>query len=98
MNVYTIRVEGTGDVFRGREDLTVLEAMERFGGRGVAVGCRGGGCGACRVEIVEGRWGVVRPMSRGHVSEEDERAGRVLACGVRPQSDLRIRVTKTAHP
>lgn len=94
MAIHTITVEGTGETFRAREDVEVLEAMEGLGKRCIAVGCRNGGCGACRIEVLEGRFVVARPMGRDHVSEEDERAGRVLACRVRAASDLRIRVTR----
>jgi ferredoxin len=89
--IYTITVEGSGECFRAREDVTVLEAMEGMGGRCISVGCRFGGCGVCRIEVLEGSWTVHRPMSREHVSEEDERAGRVLACRIRATGDLRIR-------
>jgi ferredoxin len=88
---YTITLEDTGETFRAREDATVLEAMEGMGRHCIDVGCRFGGCGVCRIDVVEGTWIVARPMSRAHVSEEDERAGRVLACRIRATGDLRIR-------
>lgn len=91
MAIHTITLVDTGEVFRAREDESVLEAAEGLGRRCLAVGCRHGGCGVCRIEVVEGRWAFARPMSRDHVSEEDERAGRVLACRIRAESDLRIR-------
>ena len=91
MATYMITVDGTGETFRAREDVTVLEAMEGMGRRCIDVGCRFGGCGVCRIEVLEGTWMVARPMSRDHVSEEDERAGRVLACRIRATGDLRIR-------
>ncbi|MDE3009354.1 MAG: 2Fe-2S iron-sulfur cluster binding domain-containing protein [Pseudomonadota bacterium] len=65
--------------------------MENLGRRNIPVGCREGGCGVCKIEILEGRWHA-RVMSRAHVSEEDEAQGRVLACCVWPDSDLRLRV------
>jgi ferredoxin len=91
MATYTITLEDTGETFRAREDVTVLEAMEGMGRHCIDVGCRFGGCGVCRIEILAGSWTVHRPMSRAHVSEEDERAGRVLACRIRATGDLRIR-------
>jgi ferredoxin len=89
--IFTITVEDTGEIFRARDDATLLEAMEGLGRCCIAVGCRFGGCGVCRIEVLEGQWVVGRPMSRDHVSDEDERAGRVLACRIRATSDLRIR-------
>lgn len=35
---------------------------------------------------------AAKAMSRSHVSEEDQRAGRVLACRIFPGSDLELRV------
>jgi ferredoxin len=55
------------------------------------LGCRGGGCGVCKVEVVEGRFSK-RPMSRSHVSEEDEARQQVLACCIVPETDLHLRV------
>ena len=91
MATFTITIEDSGETFRAREDVTVLEAIEGKGGRCIQVGCRFGGCGVCRIDVVRGSWIVHRPMSREHVSEEDERAGRVLACRVRAAGDLVIR-------
>lgn len=91
MATYTITLDETGECFRARDDLTVLEAMEGTGRHCITVGCRFGGCGVCRIEVIAGSWTVARPMSRAHVSEQDERAGRVLACRIRATGDLRIR-------
>lgn len=92
--IHTITVEGTGATFAAREDQTVLAALEAAGRSPVAVGCRNGGCGVCAITVVSGGWAVARPMSRAHVSEADEREGRVLACRIRALGDLRIRVGK----
>ncbi len=56
----------------------------------ISVGCRGGGCGVCRVRILEGTYTTKR-MSRRHVSEADETVGVVLACRTIPTSDLTLR-------
>lgn len=63
----------------------------------IAVGCRGGGCGVCRVRILDGTY-TTRRMSRRHVSEDDERAGVVLACRTIPASDLRLRCEPASIP
>lgn len=68
-----------------------MVGMERLGKKGIPVGCRGGGCGVCKVEITEGSY-QKRVMSREYVSVEDEAAGRVLACRVNPISDIRVKV------
>jgi ferredoxin len=57
--------------------------------RRIPVGCRQGGCGVCKVQVLEGSYRV-RAMSRAHVSREEQEQGRVLACCIWPTSDLRI--------
>jgi ferredoxin len=55
----------------------------------IPVGCRGGGCGVCRVRIVDGTY-TTRRMSRRHVTEADEAEGIALACRVIPTSDITV--------
>ena len=81
----------TGERYRCRSDQTVLAGMETLGRHGIPVGCRQGGCGVCKVEVLSGQF-TARPMSQDHVSREDAQAGRVLACRIYPRSDLTIRV------
>ncbi len=87
----TVTLAETGKTFRARTSDSLLESMRRLGVAGVPVGCRGGGCGVCRIEVVSGRWQAFRPMGSDHVSVEDRAEGRVLACCIRPSEDLTIR-------
>lgn len=79
------------DAFPCDTNETVLDGMLRLGRRGIPAGCRGGGCGVCKVAILDGAF-TAGPMSRQHVSEDDERCGRVLACRIRPTGDLTLTV------
>jgi ferredoxin len=88
---YTVTIEETGESYRCSDQETLLNGMEKLGRRGIPVGCRGGGCGVCKVEVVSGSY-TKRRMSREYVSEEDEANDRVLACRVRPSSDIVLRV------
>lgn len=88
---YTVTVAETGESFRCASDESVLRGMEKLGRRGIPVGCREGGCGVCKIEVLSGSY-VKRAMSRDHVSLEDEAADRVLACRIRPASDLTLKV------
>ncbi len=90
MPTHTIQIED-GQSYRCPDEETLLRGMEALGHKGIPVGCRNGGCGVCKVEILEGSY-VKRVMSREHITEEDEAAGRVLACRVRPCSDMRLQV------
>ena len=63
--------------------------MEALGRKGIPVGCRGGGCGVCKLRIDSGR---VRceSMSRACVSVAEESQGFVLACRSHPKTDLTV--------
>ncbi|MFZ2269102.1 MAG: 2Fe-2S iron-sulfur cluster binding domain-containing protein [Azonexus sp.] len=91
MIYFTVVIEETGESYRCSAQESLLVGMERLGKKGIPVGCRGGGCGVCKVEITAGSF-EKKVMSREYVSVEDEAAGRVLACRVRPTSDIRLRV------
>lgn len=91
MIYFNVLIEETGEAFRCSPNESLLVGMERLGKKGIPVGCRGGGCGVCKVEITSGDY-VKRVMSREYVSVEDEAAGRVLACRVKPASDISLRV------
>ncbi len=88
---FEITIEDSGERFACGEGQNVLAAMERLGRKGIPVGCRGGGCGVCRVQVVgPGRYHTLK-MSRAQVSEADEAAGICLACKLIPEGDLNLR-------
>ncbi|WP_428425006.1 2Fe-2S iron-sulfur cluster-binding protein [Methylibium sp.] len=86
---YEVHIANTGEAYGCADTRTLLEGMEALARRGIPVGCRGGGCGVCKVRI---ETGAVRTekMSRSHVSADEEAAGYVLACRAYPRSDLRL--------
>lgn len=88
---HTITIQDTGEHFRCLDERSVLKGMEALGKKGIPVGCRSGGCGVCKVQVLEGSY-TKRVMSRAHVSAEDEAAGVVLSCCIKPTSDMRLRV------
>lgn len=53
----------------------------------IQVGCRGGGCGVCRVEVLDGEYEAKR-MSRRFVTEEEAAAGYALACRMVVTDDI----------
>ncbi|MDD3785633.1 MAG: 2Fe-2S iron-sulfur cluster binding domain-containing protein [Hydrogenophaga sp.] len=91
MQKFTIRIENTGEHYACTDKRSVLEGMVALGRRGIPVGCRQGGCGVCKVQVLEGQY-VRRVMSRAHISPEDEQNGCVLSCRIYPASDLRVSV------
>jgi len=84
-------IEDTQELFACTEKENALAALAKSGRKGIPVGCRGGGCGICKVAVLEGTF-AKKTMSRSHISEGDEAEGRVLACCILPTSDLRLSV------
>jgi len=97
MGRHTIHVENTDETYTCAEGLDLLRGMEALGRRGIPVGCRGGGCGICKVRVTRGEF-TTRRMSRDHVCEADEAEGVVLACRCYPRSDIDlVAIEKLAH-
>ena len=88
---FRIRVADTSLSFACRGDQTVLAAMSQAGKKCMTVGCRSGGCGVCRVQVVEGRF-ETGLMSQAEVCTGDREKGIALACQLYPRGDLAIRV------
>lgn len=88
---YNVKIADTGESYACADTRSLLEGMEALGRRGIPVGCRNGGCGVCKVAIVNGSY-QSRVMSRDHVSEDEESCGHVLSCRVRPTSDIELQV------
>ena len=87
---FKISIANSSDSFLCSADQNVLQAMERLGRSGIPVGCRGGGCGICRVRVLGGGSYHTKKMSRAQVSEADEASGICLACKLFPEGDLTL--------
>ncbi|EZQ12591.1 ferredoxin [Halopseudomonas bauzanensis] len=88
---YQVRIEDTGETYSCDERESILTGMARLGRKGIPLGCRGGGCGICKVQVLTGQF-EAGTMSRAHVSEQEQAAGTVLACRIMPHSDLQVQV------
>ena len=89
---FIIAIEDTGEKFTCSPERNVLKAMEQLGRKAIPVGCRGGGCGVCRVQVKgDGQYRTGK-MSREQVSVKDEEQGICLACKLFPEGDLRLKV------
>lgn len=85
----TIRLED-GTTFDCAADDVLLRAGLRAG-LGLPYECNAGGCGTCKIEVLEGEVEVLWPEAPG-LSERDRRKGRQLACQCRPKGDCSIKV------
>lgn len=88
---FAVTIEDSGERVACAGEDSVLRAMEALGRKGIPVGCRGGGCGVCKVRVTGGAYRT-RKMSRACVTAEEEETGVVLACKLFPDSDLSLRV------
>jgi len=93
---YRITIAPTGDSFVCAADETILAALARQGRRGIPSGCHGGGCGVCKIAITQGQTHAA-PMSRAHITTEDEKSGLGLACRLYPRSDITLHVVGKLH-
>lgn len=73
----------------------LLPEMLLRGIRCIPVGCRGGGCGVCKIQILEGSYSTGR-MSAKHICPDDLAAGVVLACQTVPLTDIVVRPSPVA--
>ena len=90
---FEVQVAQTGEAYACADNESLLAGMLRLGRKGIPVGCVNGGCGVCKVHIVEGECQSLGPISRAHVSAEEEAAGFTLACRVAPVTAVRLEVT-----
>ena len=88
MTVYNITVLETGESFPCGSEQFVLAAMIHSQKGPVTHGCCGGGCGVCRMKIVQGQYVKAKKMSRAHISVADEENDIVLLCCVQPRDNL----------
>ena len=92
-------VAQTGETYACATNESLLRGMLRLGRKGIPVGCVNGGCGVCKVRIVEGQVTALGPVSRAHVSADEEGAGVTLACRVAPSCAVTLDVVgKLARP
>ncbi|MBI5901546.1 MAG: 2Fe-2S iron-sulfur cluster binding domain-containing protein [Rhodocyclales bacterium] len=91
MAKYRITIQETNERYTCADAKSLLEGMLALGKKGIPCGCRSGGCGVCKVQVVQGEY-TSQVMSRAHVSEDEERDGVVLACRVKPVSAIVLSV------
>jgi ferredoxin len=69
--------------------ISLLHSVSKTANSPINVGCRGGGCGVCKVQVLEGTY-KHKPMSKAHITNKELARGVVLACRIIPTSDLTV--------
>ncbi|MBN9429300.1 MAG: 2Fe-2S iron-sulfur cluster binding domain-containing protein [Burkholderiales bacterium] len=87
-----VSVTQTGECYPCSPDESLLRGMLRLGRKGIPVGCVNGGCGVCKVRVLSGTVRRLGPISRAHVSLDEEAQGYTLACRAAPASAVQLQV------
>ena len=87
-----VTVAQTGEQYPCASNESLLTGMLRLGRKGIPVGCVNGGCGVCKVRILQGQIKALGPISRAHVTQEEEGQGYTLACRVAPTTPVHLEV------
>lgn len=87
MQMHKVRCAGTNAEFLCSEDRPLLIAMERQAKDLIPVGCRGGGCGRCRIRIISGDF-ETKKMSKKFIGDSEQKENLTLACRTFPRSDV----------
>ncbi len=88
----TVTIAQTGERYACAAGESLLAGMAKLGRRGIPVGCLNGGCGVCKVRVLHGAVRKLGPISRAHVSADEEGDGYALACRVVPDGDVELEV------
>ena len=83
----TILPDGLQVTAAGAE--TVLKALSRAGLK-YRVGCKRGGCGICKVQLVLGEVRYERPVAESVLSDDQRVAGICLSCRAVPITNIAI--------
>jgi CDP-4-dehydro-6-deoxyglucose reductase len=89
--VYTITLRPVGGAVACGAEETVLAAILRAGAS-VMFGCRGGGCGTCKMRLTSGQIEHGR-CSAAVLPAEEKTRGWFLSCQARPLCDLTIELS-----
>ncbi|HEY5849095.1 MAG TPA: 2Fe-2S iron-sulfur cluster-binding protein [Microlunatus sp.] len=84
-----VTIEPDGITAKAAADETVLAALGRAGLR-YRVGCRRGGCGICKVQLVVGEVRYERPIATSVLSDNERVAGICLSCRAVPITNVVI--------
>ena len=72
-------------------DETLLSGLYKAG-YSYTVGCKRGGCGICKVEVLDGDFSYNRPIAETVISAEERTDGTCLSCRAVPDSDVTIQM------
>ena len=84
-----VTVRPDGDRIPATDGETVLAALGRAGLR-YRIGCRRGGCGICKLQLVAGEVRYEKPVAESVLSDDEKVAGICLSCRAVPITNVLI--------
>jgi len=85
----TVTVQPGNDQVRISEGETILEGLFKAG-YAYRVGCKRGGCGICKVDLVDGAVTYNRTIADTVLTQEERDGSTCLSCRAVPQGDVTI--------
>lgn len=87
----TIIVQPSGTEIHVDPGDTVLSGLQKAG-YAYTVGCRRGGCGICKIDVLSGEFSYNRPVADSVITEAERTDGTCLSCRACPEDDLTIQM------
>lgn len=87
-----VRIEPSGFEAHLRPGEPVLEGLNRCGFTVRQVGCRRGGCGFCKLDLVSGQVTYEKVVAPTVLSEDEKAEGTCLTCRAVPDGDIALHI------
>ncbi|MGO1165281.1 MAG: 2Fe-2S iron-sulfur cluster-binding protein [Janibacter sp.] len=87
----TIIVQPSGTEVYVEPGDTVLCGLQKAG-YAYTVGCRRGGCGICKIDVLDGDFSYCRPVADTVITAEEIDDGTCLSCRAVPEGDVTIQL------
>ncbi|WP_395694134.1 2Fe-2S iron-sulfur cluster-binding protein [Nocardioides sp.] len=85
-----VTVDPTGEEIYLPEGQTVLAGLYAAG-YSYTIGCRRGGCGVCKIDLLDGGVTYDHPVADEVLSREERQEGVCLTCRAVPDGDVTVR-------
>lgn len=87
-----VRIEPSGFEAHLAEGEPVLTGLFRCGFTVRQVGCRRGGCGICKLELVDGEVSYEKTVADTVLTPDDRAGAKCLSCRAIPVGDITLRI------
>lgn len=88
----TVRLEPSGFTAHLQPGEPVLAGLHRCGFTVRQIGCRRGGCGFCKIELLEGEVTYEKTVAPTVLSSDERASGTCLTCRAVPNGDITLHI------